>query len=158
MQLLSLPKQVMALKSTKPIVVIDDNAKELERICSALEPHYTVTGFTNSVDAFASLIQTTPSLIICDVKMPLMSGFELLEHVHKESKLARVPFLFLTSLARLEDFRAGMNLGADDYLTKPFVTDDLIQAVTRRLARKQELSMETPVSPPKTTPLVSITS
>jgi PleD family two-component response regulator len=81
-----------------------------------------------------------PDLILCDVQMPDMDGYEVLKQVREDEGLVRVPFVFLTGLDDMKHLRQGMNLGADDYLTKPFSYADLSQAVTMRLEKHKALT------------------
>jgi DNA-binding NarL/FixJ family response regulator len=80
-----------------------------------------------------------PDLILCDILMPEMSGVDVLRTLHKSSDTAMIPFIFLTALAEPEYIRKGMELGADDYLTKPIDIDTLLNAVNSRLKRHQTL-------------------
>ena len=77
-------------------------------------------------------------LILCDVMMPEMDGFELLETLKKEETF-NTPFIFLTAKAQYDDLRTGMNLGADDYIFKPFKSRDLITAIESRISKKDKL-------------------
>jgi DNA-binding NarL/FixJ family response regulator len=78
-----------------------------------------------------------PDLILCDVMMPELDGHGVLRILQQDSDLALVPFIFLTAKADKNDLRDGMNLGADDYLTKPVANADLVRAVEARLRRYQ---------------------
>ena len=78
-----------------------------------------------------------PDLIICDLMMPGMNGYEVLATLRTDERLADIPVIFLTGQAEPQEVRQGMNLGADDYLTKPANLDDLLSAVRIRLARRQ---------------------
>lgn len=80
-----------------------------------------------------------PDLIICDIKMPGLNGHEVLRELRRDSRTSSIPFIFLTALVEKGDIRKGMELGADDYLTKPFLTDDLVSAIKTRLHKNQEL-------------------
>lgn len=82
-----------------------------------------------------------PDLIICDVMMPEINGYEVLEALRQEPTTAAIPFIFLTAMADKADIRHGMQLGADDYLTKPFTREELLNAIATRLA-KQEAVMQ----------------
>jgi len=76
-----------------------------------------------------------PDLILCDVMMPEVDGFGVLGALRAERATETIPFIFLTAKGDKADVRSGMNLGADDYLTKPVAIDDLLAAITARLAR-----------------------
>jgi len=75
----------------------------------------------------------SPDLILCDVMMPKLDGFGVLNILGKRPDTAGIPFIFLTAKAEREDFRRGMNLGADDYITKPFYKDELLSVIETRL-------------------------
>jgi DNA-binding response OmpR family regulator len=84
----------------------------------------------------------TPDLVICDVNMPGMDGYETLGAVRESSTTAPIPFILMTGLVSRDGFRRGMVCGADDYLVKPFTTDELIEAVMSRLARQTDFQLE----------------
>jgi two-component system OmpR family response regulator len=76
-----------------------------------------------------------PDLILCDIKMPRYDGFWLIEQIRNEVGLQSVPFIFVSAKVDRRDVREGMELGADDYITKPFTSNELIQAINSRLDR-----------------------
>ena len=78
-----------------------------------------------------------PDLVLCDITMPEMNGHRVLETLRGEARTAHLPFVFLTGWNELEDVRTGMNLGADDYLTKPVSPDELLTAIRARLRRAE---------------------
>lgn len=78
-----------------------------------------------------------PDLVLCDVMMPEMDGYSVVQAMRSDTDLAATPFIFLTAKSDRGDVRVGMNFGADDYLTKPVVRDDLLAAVQVRLARAE---------------------
>ena len=85
---------------------------------------------------FKQLIhEFNPDLILCDVKMPQMDGYEFLNAVRQGSSGIGLPFIFMSAKVEKDDIRKGMNLGADDYLTKPFIKEDLLKAINTRLER-----------------------
>lgn len=119
------------------ILVIEDETFVRENLFDLLEANdYEVicaeNGFLGAVWAF----EHTPDLIICDVMMPEVDGHEVLEALRKSSTTAMIPFIFLTAMADKQSIRKGMELGADDYLTKPFENIDLLKAVEVKLERK----------------------
>src|SRR5690606_24020421 len=81
-----------------------------------------------------------PDLILCDVMMPGLNGYDVLEEVRGDLQLSATPFIFLTAKASTEDLRTGMRLGADDYLTKPFSADELVAAIETRI--RKHVSMQ----------------
>ncbi len=99
---------------------------------------------TRSADNGAQGIQLAKhnqfDLILCDVMMPDVDGHEVLQALRQKSETATVPFVFLTAKATMDEVRQGMNLGADDYLTKPFTRDSLMQAIETRLSKQQKIT------------------
>ncbi|WP_295619152.1 response regulator [Chamaesiphon sp. GL140_3_metabinner_50] len=81
-----------------------------------------------------------PDLIICDVMMPELDGYDVLIALRQDPSTIKIPFIFLSAKAAKDDFRKGMSLGADDYLTKPFTPRDLREAISIRL-EKQTMMM-----------------
>ena len=79
-----------------------------------------------------------PDLILCDVMMPELDGYGVLQALQADASLSRIPFIFLTAKGEKDDFRSGMNLGADDYLTKPVANADLVRAIETRLRRTEQ--------------------
>ena len=79
-----------------------------------------------------------PDLVLCDVMMPELDGHGVLQALQRDSKLAHIPFIFLTAKGEKDDLRNGMELGADDYLTKPVANADLIRAIEARLRRSEQ--------------------
>jgi len=83
-----------------------------------------------------------PDLILCDIMMPGVDGYTLLASLRKESEFADIPFIFVTARVDHADVRQGMNEGADDYLPKPFTTDELLASVTSRICRHKIVSAQ----------------
>ncbi len=124
----------------KKILVIDDTDFIREDIATTLqfEGYETMT----AEDGLAGLEKAKsehPDLILCDVSMPRLDGFGALEQIRKTDGIRTVPFIFLTAKAEKADMRRGMELGANDYLTKPFTTDELINAVNTQFAKAQDI-------------------
>lgn len=118
------------------VLVVDDDTAILKLISVILSrAGHEVRTAAHPVEALDLLKVFTPDLIISDVVMPYMTGLEFLERLREDSKLSRVPFMLLSSHAERSDVRRGMNLGADDYLPKPFTPADLTGAVDARLRR-----------------------
>ncbi|MEO9482451.1 MAG: cyclic nucleotide-binding domain-containing protein [Ekhidna sp.] len=85
-------------------------------------------------------LDSHPDLIICDIMMPELDGYEVLYLLSENPKTAAIPFIFLTAKAEKTDFRIGMNMGADDYISKPFEELELLESIERRLKKFEELS------------------
>ncbi|WP_034386023.1 response regulator [Deinococcus sp. YIM 77859] len=118
------------------ILVVDDDAAILKLISVILtRAGHEVRTSSHPVEALDLLKVFTPDLVISDVVMPYMTGLEFLEQVRQHEKLSALPFILLSSHAERSDVRRGMNLGADDYLPKPFTPQDLREAVDARLRR-----------------------
>lgn len=83
--------------------------------------------------------QNQPDLILCDVRMPIFNGYEVLEWLRQDKELSTVPFLFLTSMMDRHSTRKGMSLGADDYLEKPCTKDELLAAIAARLGKQKAI-------------------
>lgn len=118
------------------ILLIEDNAslrRNLEQILD-LEG-FRVCCAANGLEGLAQLRVMQPDLILCDIMMPGLDGYQVLEQVRADSAMAAVPFIFLTAKGEMPDLRLGMALGADDYLAKPVARVDLLEAVRSRLQR-----------------------
>jgi DNA-binding NarL/FixJ family response regulator len=120
----------------KRILVIDDEAKLRSQTSELLRlEDYEVTVARNGREGVEFARRTPPDLIVCDITMPEMNGHRVLETLRGDPKTAHVPFIFLTGWGEKDDVRAGMNLGADDYLVKPVDPAELLSAVSARLRR-----------------------
>lgn len=120
------------------ILVIEDEPKLRENICEILENEdYDVEYAENGKIGVEKVKKFNPDLIICDIMMPEMDGLEVLKQLQGAIETASIPFIFLTAKVEPENLRKGMSLGADDYLFKPFHIQDLINAVQRRLTKKE---------------------
>ena len=123
------------------ILVLDDEPALTKLLVIILERQgYTVRGFTNPLEALESLQQFRPDAIISDVSMPSMSGLEFCRRVRLVDGLKGIPVIFLSALVERRDVREGMNVGADDYLTKPFQREELLEALGVRLQRAAQLT------------------
>lgn len=131
----------------KRILVIDDEAKLRKQFATLLALEgFTVLEARNGREGVEVVRRELPDLVICDITMPEMNGHRVLETLRGEPRTAHLPFMFLTGWGEREDLRAGMNLGADDYLVKPVDPEEFIAAVQARL-RRAELAMGRKRSP-----------
>jgi CRP-like cAMP-binding protein/CheY-like chemotaxis protein len=120
----------------KKILVIEDHADVRENTCEILMlANYDVVEAENGKIGVEVAERERPDLIVCDVMMPELDGFGVLHILSKKPYLSAIPFIFLTAKAEKNDFRKGMELGADDYLTKPFDDTELLSAVAKRLEK-----------------------
>jgi DNA-binding NarL/FixJ family response regulator len=122
----------------KRILVIDDDARLRRHYAEILrlDGHDVIEARTGR-EGVERARQEVPDLVLCDITMPEMNGNRVLETLRAEPRTAHLPFVFLTGWSEQEDVRTGMNLGADDYLTKPVAPDELIAAVRARLRRAE---------------------
>lgn len=124
----------------KKILVIEDNREMLENIAEMLELFgYTVIKAPTAGTGVGHAKKDKPDLIICDIMLPDFDGYEVLQKLEENDATRGIPFIFLTAKAEKSEIRKGMNMGADDYLTKPFDKTDLINAVEARLKRSHFL-------------------
>jgi len=122
----------------KKILIIEDNVDMRENTAEILElANYDVEVAENGKKGVLIAKRSLPDLIICDIMMPELDGYEVLYMLGKDEKTAGIPFIFLTAKADSTDFRRGMNLGADDYVTKPFEEMDLLNAIESRFRKKE---------------------
>ena len=120
----------------KTLLLIEDNDEIRENTAEILElAMYNVYTASNGKEGIEKAIDIKPDLIICDIMMPILDGYGVLHSVQKNETLKNTPFIFLTAKAERTDFRKGMELGADDYITKPFEGTELLNAIDRRLQR-----------------------
>ena len=125
----------------KKVLVIEDEPSIRNNIMLMLKvERYAATGAENGRVGLELARSDPPDLILCDVMMPEMDGFAVLEALRAEPRLAEIPFIFLTALDDRSSTRRGMNLGADDYLPKPFTRNELMEAVNSRLKKFENLT------------------
>jgi CRP-like cAMP-binding protein/CheY-like chemotaxis protein len=129
----------------KKILLIEDNEDVRSNTAEILElSNYEVIVAENGKAGIEKALEHFPDLIICDIMMPVLDGYGVLHAVHKNDAIKNTPFIFLTAKTERGDFRKGMELGADDYITKPFSGTELLNAVDSRLKKidllKRELS------------------
>ncbi|MDA0267367.1 MAG: EAL domain-containing response regulator [Cyanobacteria bacterium] len=116
------------------VLVIEDDEFILDIVSECLEAEgFEVRQAPHGQAGLALAHQIHPDLIICDVSMPYLNGYEVLKKLRENCLIAATPFIFLTAKADRPDIRKGMVLGADDYLTKPFTQDELLEAVKAQL-------------------------
>jgi CRP-like cAMP-binding protein len=124
----------------KKILVIEDNAEVRENLEEILElSGYEVLTAEDGKLGVEIALKEMPDLVLCDVMMPRLDGFGVLNILSKKSSTADIPFVFLTAKTEKSDFRRGMNLGADDYVTKPFYKDELLTVIETRLRKSEQI-------------------
>lgn len=123
----------------KKILLIEDNRDVRETTADILElADYEVITAESGKEGVKLAQQHPPDLIICDIMMPGLDGYGVLHILSKKTEMAGIPFIFLTAKSERADVRKGMNLGADDYLTKPFEETELLDAVETRLRKHSQ--------------------
>src|SRR5688572_30079969 len=118
---------------TKILVIEDDPGIRRSLALTLKGAGYAVAEASNGRSGLDMAAAEAPALIICDVNMPEMDGYEVVAALRRTSALASIPFVFLTARGEPAEMRRGMNLGADDYLTKPFTREELTETVKVRL-------------------------
>ena len=118
------------------ILVIDDNPELVDGVKLTLEMEgYQVLSATSGPEALDILDRITPDLILADIMMPGMDGYELYERVHSDPRWIQTPFIFLTAKTSPDEIRKGKEMGADDYITKPFDPMQLGKTVREKLEK-----------------------
>lgn len=124
----------------KKILIIEDNIDLAENIFLLLkEQGYDVLSCYNGEEGLKSIIEFNPDLILCDIILPDISGFKLLSELKKLDTGIPPIFIFLTAKTQRDDIRKGMTIGADDYITKPFTYDELINAINTQFKKRSKV-------------------
>ena len=127
----------------KKILVIEDDKTVRENIVSLLtEEDYNVNASGSGDEGIMLAKKILPDLIICDIMMKGTDGYQVLKQLSFDHSTRSIPFIFLTAKVEKEDIRLGMNLGADDYLFKPFDAEELLKAISSRLKRVETLKAD----------------
>ncbi|MFY9308220.1 MAG: response regulator [Bacteroidia bacterium] len=127
----------------KKILLIEDNNDVRENTAEILTlAQYNVITAKNGKEGVELAQKEKPDLIICDIMMPVLDGHGVLHLLSKNEETSGIPFIFLTAKAERSDFRKGMEMGADDYLTKPFDDVELLNAIESRLKKNDILKKE----------------
>jgi len=131
------------MKGKQTVLIVDDNPKNLGVLGSIVTENGYITGFaTGGTEALVYIKEKRPDLILLDIMMPDMDGFEVCRRLKQDATLAEIPIIFLTAKTEKEDVIAGLELGAVDYVTKPFNQKELITRVNTHLelqVAKEEL-------------------
>ncbi|MFA6261016.1 MAG: response regulator [Bacteroidia bacterium] len=127
----------------KKVLLIEDNKDVRENTSEILElAGYKVFAAKNGKDGVETALREMPDLIICDIMMPILDGYGVLHMLSKNETTSGIPFIFLTAKAERSEMRKGMEMGADDYLTKPFDEIELLNAIEVRLRKADFLKKE----------------
>jgi CheY-like chemotaxis protein/CRP-like cAMP-binding protein len=126
--------------SMNKLLIIEDHLEVRENLQELLELcNYTVLCAPNGETGIRLALTEQPDLILCDIMMPGLDGYEVLAYLAQQPETAAIPFIFLTAKADKADIRRGMQLGADDYITKPFEEEELLKAIQVRLHKSHLL-------------------
>lgn len=122
------------------IMLVDDDPVILANIADILRiAGYNLLTATNGLEALQVIQQHVPDLVVADIMMPVMDGYEFYQAVRENPRWTTIPFIFLSAKGQPKDIRHGYSLGADHYLTKPFEPEDLLVAVETRLRRVADI-------------------
>jgi len=120
----------------KKILIIDDFTALLDEVSEFLSLEgYKVYTAKDGAEGIQKAIQYLPDLILCDIEMPIMNGYDVYRTLEKIPDTATIPVVFLTAKATPQDFRYGLSLGVDDYLTKPFTIEELTATIKKRIEK-----------------------
>ena len=143
----------MTMETNDSILVVDDQPNLREYVKQALSlAGYQVLTARNGIEALAVLQSRPVNLILADIAMPLMNGYQLHERVMENPQWVTIPFVFLTARAQDSDIRYAKELGVDDYLTKPFNREDLLAIVRGKLRRARRVAALSVQPAPQPTP------
>ncbi|NOT36031.1 MAG: response regulator [Saprospiraceae bacterium] len=127
------------------ILVVEDNTEMRENIMEILEiSNYEVIGAEDGILGIQAARDFKPDLIVSDVMMPNLDGLGMLKILQQDEALSSTPLIFLSAKTEKDDFRKGMNLGAEDYIVKPFESKDLLEVIEKKLIKYTNLRSQSP--------------
>lgn len=127
----------------KKVLLIEDDTVLRENTAEILElSNYEVLTASNGQIGLDMVKKHKPDIVVCDIMMPVLDGYGVLEGLSKQDETKFIPFIFLSAKTERRDVRKGMDLGADDYITKPFSEDEIISAIESRIAKASILKDE----------------
>ncbi|OKH17015.1 response regulator [[Limnothrix rosea] IAM M-220] len=122
------------------ILIIEDEAQTRNVFLRCLEIEgFDTCAASNALDGLELALREQPDLIVCDILMPDQTGYFVLSKLRRSPQTAAIPFIFLTAKVTMSELRQGMQLGADDYLTKPCTVEQFLEAIAVRLQRHQDV-------------------
>lgn len=133
----------MSTSEKRKILIIEDELIIRLNIRELLKHEYSVCEAEHGAMGIEKAKEFQPDIILCDVNMPVMDGYEVLSTLRNDPRFLTTPFIFLTARAGKGDIRAGMEHGADDYLTKPFTRQELFSAINARIKKLEEAEAAT---------------
>jgi len=128
---------------TKILVIEDEHSLRKDIMEMLSFEGYTMLGAENGLVGIEEARKHLPDLIVCDIMMPELDGYDVLDELRRDTQTAAIPFIFLTARTDKMDRRHGMELGADDFLTKPFSVSDLLKTISARLKRREDIERVT---------------
>ncbi|HRO41562.1 MAG TPA: response regulator [Flavipsychrobacter sp.] len=127
----------------KTILLIEDNENIRENMSEIMElANYKVLTAPDGKQGIELAVTHTPDIIVCDIMMPVLDGYGVIHMLQKNEKTRNIPFIFLTAKAERAEIRKGMELGADDYITKPFNGTELLNAIESRIRKSDILKQD----------------
>lgn len=124
----------------KTILIIEDDSSLLENLSIQLSnAGFKIVSAENGKLGYEMALSKLPDLIICDIMMPQMNGYQVKEKLNNNNSTLDIPIIFLTAKTEISDLRKGMNLGADDYLFKPYKVEELLKSVDIRLKKSDRI-------------------
>ncbi len=143
----------------KTILVIEDEAQTRDIFLRCLKfEKFEGIGAENGSTGIRLAERHRPDLVVCDIMMPDMDGYEVLSSLRKNDATASIPFIFLTAKVTMSDLRQGMTSGADDYLTKPCTVENFLDAIASRLSRQADFKRGLQAAPASEAPLHNVTT
>ncbi len=122
----------------KKILVVDDNQGLRTEICDILKMEkFEVIEASDGLIAIGLVKKELPNLILSDIMMPVLDGYEFYLELNKDPITSKIPFIFISALGDSAYVRKGMNLGAEDYLTKPVTADNLVATIKKRIEKSE---------------------
>ncbi len=122
------------------IIIIEDEKSLRENLATFLDLEgYETIVAENGAEGLENIYNSSPDLIFCDINIPIINGYEVFNLLRKNKKTELIPFIFMTSKTQKWEIRKGMDLGADDYLTKPFTLDDFLNTIKTRIEKKNKI-------------------
>lgn len=130
---------------SQTILIIEDEAQTRRVFLNSLSfEGFGALGASCGAEGVELAQTQQPDLVVCDIMMPDMDGYQVLSTLRQSAQTANIPFIFLTAKATMAELRTGMNLGADDYLTKPCTVGVFLDAIATRLQRHADLRTQEP--------------
>ncbi len=127
----------------KTVLLIEDNEEIRENMSEIIElANYKVITAPDGKQGIEQAVKHKPDVIVCDIMMPVLDGYGVIHMLQKNDATRNIPFIFLTAKAERSEIRKGMELGADDYITKPFNGTELLNAIESRIRKSDFLKQE----------------